>query len=85
MGTCGTEQLVDTRDYWVPRIGESAFSAIEGDIQCVNDTDMQIKGELATASNFEYIGIKMFTCEELNDPSIQCMSKKDRDNYWKTN
>ena len=84
MGKCGTEHLGDNRDYWVPRIGESAFSAIEDDILCINDTDMQIKGELAIAGNFEYIGIKMFTCEELDDPNIQCMSKQEREAYWET-
>ena len=66
----------------MPRIGESAFSAIEDDILCINDTDMQIKGEQASASNYEYIGIEMQTCEEINDPNIQCMSKQEREAYW---
>ena len=82
MGTCSTEHLDDNRNYWVPRIGENEFKAIEGDIQCINDTEMQIKGELATASNYEFIGIRMLTCDELNDPNIECMSKEKREAYW---
>ena len=84
MGTCSTEHLSDNRDYWVPRIGETAFSEVERDIQCINDTDMQIKGEDAIPSSFENIGIAMLACDEVDDPTIECMSKEDRDAYWET-
>ena len=60
---CVEESLSRADDYWLPRIGQDAWSAFSKNLYCLNDSEAFIQGNYETSSNYKVINGGLEPCD----------------------
>ena len=79
LGPCPEEELQVQRDYWVPRLEDGIFeSNVAGKIQCVNDSELALDGEMDDQSDFLGVEIKLELCLGYGETEgIECIAPEE--------